>query len=89
VALMDRGMVLAAQAERTLAEIGQLEKALDDGELTVQGSMGQPIANKLLGELRQHRLLLLRLVGGSVADGGGLAEDELDQIRREWEGHGS
>jgi hypothetical protein len=85
VAVMDRGSVLAAQAERTLDEIEKLQAELDAGDLVVTGSMGQPVGNKLLGELRQHRLLLLRLVGGSVADGGGLAEDELDQIRREWE----
>jgi hypothetical protein len=90
VALMDRGSVLVAQAERTLDEIGKLQAELDAGSLTVVGSMGQPICNKLLGELRAHRVLLMRLLGVFSSEGAGvLAEDELDQIRREWESHGS
>lgn len=85
---MDRGVVLLAQAQRTLDEIAKLQAELDGGDLVVTGSMGQPVANRLLGELRQHRLLLLRLLGVSGVGGGGLAEDELDQIRREWESSG-
>ncbi len=89
MAVMDPGQVLEAQAERTLAEIGQLEKALDEGDLTVLGSMGQMVANKLLAELRQHRLLLLRLLGVSAFGGEPSGPDELDRLRSEWESHGS
>jgi hypothetical protein len=89
LAVMDPGQVLEAQAERTLTEIGQLEKALDDGELVTLGSMGQPVGNKLLGELRQHRLLLLRLLGVSAfGEAPASGPDELDQLRREWETSG-
>ena len=82
---MDRDSALAAQVDRTLAEIGALEKALDAGDLVVTGSMGQPVANRLLGELRAHRVLLLRLLGVFTPEGAGPVEDELDRIRREWE----
>jgi hypothetical protein len=85
---MDRDSVLAGQVDRTLAEISALEKALDDGELTVTGSTGQPVANRLLGELRAHRLLLLRLLGVFTPDGAGPVEDELDRLRQEWESGG-
>jgi hypothetical protein len=85
---MDRDSVLAAQADRTLGEIGRLEAALDVGELVVAGSMGQPVPTKLLAELRAHRVLLLRLLGVFTADGAGPVEDELDRIRSEWEAGG-
>ena len=71
--------------EHTLAEIAGLEKALGDGDLVVVGSTGQPKGNPLLAELRAHRLLLLRLLGVFTSDGAGPVEDELDQIRRQWE----
>ena len=80
--------MLAAQVDRTLAEISALEKALDDGPLTVEGSMGQPVANRLLAELRAHRVLLLRLLGVFTPDGAGPVEDELDRLRQEWESGG-
>jgi hypothetical protein len=81
----DRDSLLAVQVEHTLAEIAGLEKALDGAELTVTGSTGQPVANRLLGELRAHRLLLLRLLGLFRDDGAGPVEDELDRIRSQWE----
>lgn len=83
---MDRFSALEGQVEHTLTEIAGLEKALAAGELVVAGSTGQPKGNPLLGELRAHRLLLLRLLGVFTVDGGGPVEDELDQIRRAWEG---
>jgi hypothetical protein len=86
---MDRDSVLAEQADRTLAEIGRLEVALDGGELMATGSMGQPVPTKLLGELRAHRLLLLRLLGVFTPDGAGPVEGELAQIRSEWEAGGA
>ena len=76
--------------EHTLAEIAGLERALGDGDLVVAGSTGQPKGNPLLAELRAHRVLLLRLLGVFTPAGTGPVEDELDQIRREWEaGRGS
>lgn len=78
-----------AQLARTVAEIERLEKELDAGELTVEGSKGQPMPNRLLAELRAHRWLLLRMLDGA----GGTpdrppAEDVVDQIRAEWENSG-
>jgi hypothetical protein len=88
VAVMDPGQVLEAQAQRTLDEIEKLQAELDGGELVTLGSMGQPVGNKLLGELRQHRLLLLRLLGVSAFGEPPSGPDELDQLRREWETSG-
>jgi hypothetical protein len=85
---MDRDSALAAQADRTLAEIHGLEKALDGAELVVTGSTGQPKGNPLLGELRAHRVLLLRLLGVFTPEGAGPVEDELDRIRQEWQSGG-
>jgi len=86
---VDRDSALQAQVDRTLAEIGQLQEALDAGELTVTGSTGQPVANRLLGELRAHRRLLLQLLGCFTPEGAGPVEDELDRIRSEWESGGA
>jgi hypothetical protein len=85
---MDRDSVLAGQVEHTLAEIAGLEKALDGAEMVVTGSTGQPVANRLLGELRAHPVLLLRLLGVFTPEGAGPVEDELDRIRAEWENSG-
>ena len=87
---MDRDSALEGQVEHTLTEIAGLERALGDGDLVVAGSTGQPKGNPLLAELRAHRVLLLRLLGVFTPAGTGPVEDELDQIRREWEaGRGS
>jgi hypothetical protein len=77
--------VLAGQAERVLAEIRQMEAALDAGDLVVAGSKGQPMPNRLLGELRAHRWLLARLLADGPASSGPPAADAVDQLRREWE----
>lgn len=42
--------------------IERLQDAVARGQLTVSGSMGQPVANELIKEIRQHRALLPRLV---------------------------
>jgi hypothetical protein len=80
-----RGDVLAGQADRVLIEIGRLEAELDAGELVVFGSKGQPMANRLLGELRSHRWLLCRLLADNPGSSGPPAADALDQLRAEWE----
>jgi len=86
---MDRETVLDAQATRVLEEIGRLQTELDEGELTVPGSKGQPTPNRLLGELRAHRWLLVRMLGGAAAaaDGPPVA-DAVDRLRAEWEDDG-
>lgn len=78
--------VLADQADRVLAEIQRLEKELDSGDLVVFGSRGQPVPNKLLGELRAHRWLLARLLaGGDPLVPGPVVADAVDALRAEWE----
>jgi hypothetical protein len=43
--------------------IERLEEALDGADLIVHGSQGQPVANPLVQELRQHRGTLKALLG--------------------------
>ncbi|MEU9258552.1 hypothetical protein AB0D68_08680 [Streptomyces sp. NPDC048212] len=42
--------------------IGRMEDGLRDQPLVVTGSQGQPVANPLVQELRQHRSLVARLL---------------------------
>ncbi len=82
--------VLGAQADRVMAEIERMQAELDGGSLTVLGSKGQPMPNRLLSELRAHRWLLARLLaeGSPVAPGPPVA-DAVDALRREWEDSGA
>jgi hypothetical protein len=80
--------VLAAQAERVLAEVHRLEAELDAGPLVVEGSKGQPMPNRLLAELRSHRWLLARLLSDNPGPGGPPAADAVDALRMEWENGG-
>jgi hypothetical protein len=82
---MSRDDVLAGQADRVLAEIGRLQEELDAGPLTVEGSKGQPMPNRLLGELRAHRWLLARLLADGPSPAGPPVADAVDQLRAEWE----
>jgi len=77
--------VLDEQLANTLAEIRRMEKALGEGALIVAGSKGQDVPNRLLAELRQHRLVLLRLFGvaGPVPEEPGGA-DPIDELRQSW-----
>jgi len=77
--------VLDEQLGRTLLEIERMQEALDEGELIVAGSKGQDVPNRLLAELRQHRLVWLRLLGvvGPAPEEPGGA-DPIDQIRQSW-----
>jgi hypothetical protein len=83
---MDCDSVREKQLARVLGEIGRLEDGLDSGSLTVPGSKGQPMPNRLLAELRAHRWLLLRMLDGAAPGGDAPpAEDVVDRIRAEWE----
>jgi hypothetical protein len=83
-----RESVLETQAKRVLAEITRLEAELDAGPLVVEGSKGQAVPNKLLGELRSHRWLLARLLADGPAPSGPPVADAVDQLRAEWENSG-
>ena len=80
-----RNDVLAEQAKRVLTEISRLQDELDSGDLVVFGSKGQPMPNKLLGELRAHRWLLARLLAEGPGPAGPPVADAVDQLRAEWE----
>jgi hypothetical protein len=41
--------------------VDRLEAEIATSELTVHGSQGQPVANPLVQEVRQHRAVLIRL----------------------------
>ena len=43
--------------------VAQLEEALDGADLIVPGHAKQPVANPLLGEVRQHQALLAQTLG--------------------------
>ncbi|MGI8433750.1 MAG: P27 family phage terminase small subunit [Nocardioidaceae bacterium] len=53
---------LLAEVCRCIDEIDLLQVALDAQGVTVTGSSGQPRVNPAVGEVRQHRLALARLV---------------------------
>jgi len=53
---------LLTEAARTLDEIDALKDSLDSLGVTVKGSMGQVVANPVLGELRQARAMFAKLV---------------------------
>jgi len=84
-----RSDVLAGQADRVLAEITRLQDELDAGDLVVFGSKGQPMPNRLLGELRAHRWLLARLLADGPSPAGPPVADAVDQLRAEWENSGA
>jgi hypothetical protein len=84
----ERNAVLSAQADRVLAEITRMQEVLDASEMVVSGSKGQPLPNRLLGELRAHRWLLARLLV-EVAPPAASAVDAVDELRREWEHAGA
>ncbi len=60
--LSDVETELLVECARLLDECESLRNAVDEEGVTVAGSTGQPRVHPALGELRQHRLALGRLL---------------------------
>lgn len=73
--LSDTEWLLVGEACRVLDECDLLRQALDDDGIMVDGSTGQRRVNPAVGELRQHRLALAKLLGQI-----GLPDDEGDVL---------
>lgn len=56
-------MRVLEDACREVDLIELLEDGLRGAPLTARGSQGQPVANPLIQEIRQHRALVVRLLG--------------------------
>lgn len=56
-------MRVLEDACREVDLIELLEDAMRGAQLVARGSQGQPVANPLIQELRQHRALVVRLLG--------------------------
>lgn len=62
--------------------IDRLEAELRDADLIVRGSMGQPVANPLAQELRQHRGVFARLMKQlDLPDGTPVSSSRSSQAR--------
>lgn len=61
--LDERELALLEEAAKTADELAELGEALDREGMTVTGSRGQPVLHPAVGEIRQMRTLLLRLLG--------------------------
>ena len=59
--------------------IDRLERALRKAPLQVDGSMGQPVSNPLIQEIRQHRNTLAGLLAKLKLADTGAGEDEAPQ----------
>lgn len=65
-------LVVLEDACREVDIVDRLERELDGADHVVKGSMGQPVANPLLAELRQHRAVVQRLLASlKLPDGPG------------------
>lgn len=56
-------LLLLEQACREADLIADIQDAMRFDSLTVEGSQGQVVANPLLSEIRQHRMLYSQLLG--------------------------
>lgn len=64
--------------------IERLETAVRSGELMVRGSQGQPVANPLVQEIRQHRQVVKSLLGSlKLPDEDGRQADSRSASARE------
>ena len=61
--LRDDELRILEDSCREMDLIDRLEEALEGADLTVRGSQGQPVANPLVQEVRQHRGQLKSLLG--------------------------
>lgn len=57
-------LVVLEAACREITLIEQIQAALDPKSMVMKGSMGQPVVNPLVPELRQHRATLKALLAG-------------------------
>jgi hypothetical protein len=81
--MIDARALLEEQVAATVAELDTLAARLADGELSQKGSRGQSVPNRLLGEVRGHRLVLVKLLG--ALEGRREPEgDGLDDLRASW-----
>jgi hypothetical protein len=83
--MIDGKALLEEQVAATVGELDTLTAALGAGELSQKGSRGQQVPNRLLGEVRGHRLVLVKLLAaleGRQAPEG----DGLDDLRKSWGG---
>jgi hypothetical protein len=64
---------LLKEAALLLDELGALQKGLDGAKTLTPGSRGQLRVNGLYGEIRGHRLALVRVMGAL-----GLADADVD-----------
>lgn len=55
-------LAILVDACRELDIVDRLERELDGADAMVRGSMGQPVVNPLLAEVRQHRSCAQRLL---------------------------
>jgi hypothetical protein len=60
--LSEPELVLLSEVCHALDEVDDLQRALATDGVTVEGSRGQRRVNPAVGELRQHRLMLSRLL---------------------------
>lgn len=76
-------LALLEHAGRCADELASLQQALTDAPAVVAGSTGQPRPNGLYAEVRAHREVLKRLLGGlDVPEDGAEARDDLARMRR-------
>jgi hypothetical protein len=75
-------LCLLAEACAEADLIGRMRAELDGAGLVTEGSQGQPVANPLIAEVRQHRLLLARLLSQLGLPDGADAASADDELRR-------
>lgn len=76
-------MRILEDACREVDLVELLEDALRGAPLTARGSQGQPVANPLVQEVRQHRSLVARLLGLLKLQAEGQEEqDALDRSQK-------
>ena len=85
-------LVILGQAARMLDELDLMGAALAAQGPVVAGSTGQPRPNALLGECRQHRIALARLLAQIGVDDDTVLdrhEHATRAARARWAGHGT